>query len=208
VKKIQVGIILAILICIAIVIGTSGVAKASNYTNICGNGGSGYCLNDWNGNTNNGAAIKMYYGNYYNDRWAIAFVYACHDGTGAHNTIQSDCLGDWGTNNSFLIGAGIVEIYDQNVGGVCLATNSSGYAVIGTCPSTADGTGGSIGTLMAILGGSGCTAGYQQFLSDRYWDHLINNGTSFDLQSGGNIGVQAHFEGGVSSTCWGWVGGS
>jgi len=198
------------IIALVLALGLTGIlaatqANASQWTNVCGNGGTGYCINDWNNNTNNGAPIKMYYGGYTNDHFNIITVAACHDGSGAHTTIQSDCLGDWGTNNAFLIGATIVQVFYQNVGDVCLATDGGANVVVGNCANPADGTGGSNGVLMAIRHPTGCTASYKQVLSDRYWDHLTNNGGSIDLQSGGNPGVQAFFQGKSGSTCWGKV---
>src|SRR5262252_4271646 len=100
----------------------AGAPAAQASTALCGNGGSGYCMNAWNG----GPYVKMYYGGYYNDNFYLRAVAACS----GHATVQSTLDGD-STNCPFndgyvdhvLHGDLIVEIvYGNN--GQCVGTTA------------------------------------------------------------------------------------
>lgn len=61
-------------------------AQAAAVTNVCGNGGSGYCLNAWNG----GPYVRMYYGHSSNENFQVEGVDTCM-GSGA---VMSTRAGD------------------------------------------------------------------------------------------------------------------
>lgn len=178
---------------------TPGTAHAQQQ--ICGNGGTGYCLNEWNGKTNIGAAIKMYYGGNSNENYYVHFLTNMCNGGYATSTCPINAPG---VN---VAGRPIVSIEFSGNNFGCVATNGSGQAVMGVCPDDS-GNGGSNGTIMVwqITGistgacpfqGNGTFSGY---LVDRYWSNTDQQ--QEDLFSGGNPGVQAFFGGG-NGTCWG-----
>ncbi|HSX08999.1 MAG TPA: hypothetical protein VLF93_02510 [Candidatus Saccharimonadales bacterium] len=174
-------------------------ASAHAQQQICGNNGTGYCLNDWNGNINDGAAVKMFNGGNSHENFFIQFIpNMCNNG----NATSTCPINVHGVN---LSGFPIVEIrYGADS---CLGTNSSGQAVLGACPD-GSGNNGSNGTIFVwwdtgtMTGPCALSTGSQftGYLANRYWTN--NDGQLEDLFSGGNPGVQAFFGGG-NGTCWG-----
>lgn len=47
-------------------------AAQAQISQVCGNTGTGYCMNAWNG----GPSVKMYYGGYSNDNFGATQVWA------------------------------------------------------------------------------------------------------------------------------------
>jgi hypothetical protein len=170
---------------------TLGTAPAHAITQICGNSGSGYCLNDWGGANKAGDAVKMYYGGYTNDNFEYIAVDACDGG----NIIRSDCASAWGAEGNEMVGFSIWELKDANSSNECLATDSSANAILGAC-GNATGAGAANGVIMADQPSGGGTAG----LIDRYWSH--SRGFFSYLMSGGNPGVQAFFFDSEDATVW------
>jgi hypothetical protein len=160
---------------------------------VCGNGGSGYCLNDWGGQHHAGDAIKMYYGNSSNED----FVPTLLSGMCNHGYATSTCpINVPGIN---LSGSEIAEL-KYGPGG-CLVTTGSALAVLGTC-ADGSGNGGSNGIIMVTYEyNNQCTGAKESYLADRYWTNRDQQIVS--LTSGGNPGLQAYFAIG-SITCWGW----
>lgn len=177
---------------------TAAPAAASSFSNVCGSGGTGYCLNDWNGG-GSGNAVKMYYGGYANDHFGSFEVNACDGGA----VIRSDCLSAW-SGDTALVGAIIVRVVYQNNSSLCVATNTSGDTVLGACGDST-GSGAANGVIMAVLQAGSCTGGNQSYFTDRYWDHQYGQDTW--MTSGGNIGIQAFLNNTslAASTCWGVI---
>ena len=100
-------------------------AHAATYE-ICGNNGSGYCMNAWNG----GPGVKMYYGGYTNDDFYTHYVYLCS----GSDQVQSTAHGD-ATNCPFsnsILDKDFIQPYDSGSrpdgnNGQCIGTSSSGY---------------------------------------------------------------------------------
>lgn len=189
----------ALLLGTAIALAANAVPAAATQNQVCGNGGSGYCLNDWNGG-GSGNAIKMYYGNSSNENFLAVTVAAC-SGT---DIVNSTCPFANRSLDSLYRGFEIREI-EYMPAGLCLATNGSGGAILGTCANQNTGSGGSNGVIMvAYHGPTSCDFGVQWYFVNRYWsDHY---GTTETLQSGGNPGVQAYLDNPGLGTCWGAIG--
>jgi hypothetical protein len=172
-------------------------------TNICGLGGTGYCMNDWgNGGQNN--AVEMYYGGYSNDYFYTEPVDACNGG----DTVTGSCPFQSSTMDGNLAGDLIVQVVYANSGagdGLCVGTASSGDAILTGCNNTTTGTGGGDGTLMvAATGSSGgsCDQSGEGLLVDRYW----TKGAYAFVTSGGSIGAPLLVNDTSAATCWGGSG--
>jgi hypothetical protein len=172
------------------------VAQASS-PNICGNAGSGYCINAWNG----GPYVKMYYGGYSNDNFYLRDVSVCSGSARVQSTRHGDATDCPFTNpnlDSLFWNDRIVEaVYGNN--GECVGTTASGTGFLGSCGSS-DGTGAINGAFNALHYYSGC--GYA--LANRYWSNQFSN--QYYWVSGGNPGTPLYLNGQDSWTCWGGSG--
>lgn len=176
---------------LAVALLTGGTAQAQ-ISQVCGNAGTGYCLNDWN-NGGSGNPVKMYYGGYTNDDFYYEFEYICNGTDIVQVYPGGGCPFTPGTGlNSLYKNDYILEIHYANRDN-CVATTSGGLAVLGSCAESSGGA--SDGVFM--VANPNCSGG--DYLVDRYWSDLGN--TTYTLASGGNIGVQALFENG-NTTCW------
>lgn len=176
------------------------VVPAQASSQICGNGGSGYCLNDW-GNGGSGNAVKMYNGGVANDNFYFQPVNACDGGS----VILSDCASAWGAQGGNLVGASITRVKYINSGpgyGLCVGTNSSGDAIMAACGDDT-GSGAGNGVIMAFIHNETCNTGSEAKVVDRYWSKQY--GVLSLLESGGNVGVQAflNYSDADTATCWG-----
>lgn len=177
----------------------AGPASATTYQ-ICGNGGSGYCLNDWGGHAYAGDAIKMYYGNSSNENFYIVRLTNFCSGAG-YVTSAPSCYGQFGAGGINLVGDYVVEIQYGPAG--CVASDpGSGLAILGTCPDLS-GNNGSDGTVFAEAF-TGPLGSKQWAYYDRYWSKIDNDLRC--LESGGNIGVQAYENHPNGCTVWGGSG--
>jgi hypothetical protein len=177
-------------------------AAQAQTPNICGNDGSGYCINAWNG----GPDVKMYYGNYSNDNFSIRYVYACS----GSDTVQSTAHGDTtncpfsNTNlDSDFYSDPIVEVADGN-NGECVGTSGSAYSTsaygyLGSCGNS-EGTGAIDGAFNVLWYDSGC--GYA--FVNRYWSN--QNSVASYWVSGGNPDTYLYVGQQESWTCWGGAG--
>jgi len=196
-KKIRAIAALAagLLIAMAITL-TGGSAQAATWPEICGNQGTGYCLNDWN-NTS-GGYVLMYYGGYTNDAFSLDHL----TGACGHGYVTSNCPFTHASIDSALSGKPIYRLRYLNHSGQCIASSTGYFALLGTCPDN-NGNGGALGTLMVgdatPLTCGGTIPGH---LIDRYASD--NLGREAALQSGGNPGVNAYFTTGFN-TCWGEI---
>lgn len=158
---------------------TLSVPASASSQDICGNGGSGYCLYDWNDGGGSGSPIKMYYGNSSNEEFTALWL----DQMCANGYATSTCPIDVPHVN--LSGGFIVEL--SYINGGCIATTGTALAVLGTCADPS-GNGGSDGVIMVEYHSSGVTDPY---LADRYWTN--RDGQIVSLASGGNPGQQAFY---------------
>jgi hypothetical protein len=188
----------AVALALALGLGTQ-TAEASN-SQVCGNSGSGYCLNDWGGAGASGDAIKMYYGGTRNDDFYVIEVNRCEGSytvTSTYYGDSSNCpFGTTGLDNEFW-GDPIVEIVDTNAETECVASNSSDYAVLGSCANPINGSGGADGVIMVSI--EACYSPYGYGFVDRYTSDPHSK--PYYLTSGGNPGVQAYY-GSSSVSCW------
>ena len=194
------AVVLPVFLVAVAVPGTSAaVAQASvrpgtaiHVPQICGNSGTGYCLNDWNGSIGD---VKMYYGGYANDSFRIVSVLECNgDSTvlGAPNY----CPFSNHALDTHLAGLGIFEFESGANPGWCVgsAANNS-LTILQPCGGT--------GTV--FIGDdvyASCPAGIFHFVS-QYWSN--HYGTYEYLESGNALGHQADEDySGSSPTCWGY----
>ena len=175
----------------------AGIPAAQASTALCGNGGSGYCMNAWNG----GPYVKMYYGGYSNDYFYLQSVALCS----GHATVQATESGD-STNCPFndgyvdyvLHGDLIVEIvYGNN--GECVGTTGSGVGYLGACGNSS-GSGASNG-VFDVLYPDYCSSGNE--LVNRYWSNHDGNDEFAFVTSGGSVGASLYVDDLQSATCWG-----
>jgi hypothetical protein len=180
-------------------------AAWASTSNVCGNGGSGYCLNDWGGAGAGGDAVKMEYGGYTNDAFLVVKVNRCS----GKDTVQSAGYPFYNSTNCPFGNADldyefhgdfIVEIMYVHNEAECVATNNGARAYLDSCATPLNGAGGANGVIQIISPTGGTEGGYA-FL-DKYLTDEADNPAW--LASGGNPGVQAYYTGlGYDRTAWG-----
>jgi hypothetical protein len=185
-------------------------AQASPLNNVCGNRGSGYCLNAWNG----GPYVKMYYGgNYGNDQFYLIAESACQGQDYVTAVAAGDALNCPFSNVKYdneYEGDGIDAIYyvgsfSSNSPTYCVGTgNLNGLPDVGYLGACGDGYGDGIiqGGLFVQTSTTYCIGGV--VLINKYW-------TNQDAQpayaySGGNPGQPLYVGANGSGTCWGGSG--
>jgi hypothetical protein len=151
---------------------------ASHIQSVCLDNGPGTpCLNEWNGNGNNGNPIKMYAYNNTNEAWSFQDVDLCNS---AHTdegiaTVTETCPFPLGSGlNTAYEGDPIVQILGPQ--GECLATTGSGTAVNGTCGETGSGQGASNGVFNVLVGNAPHCSQFYCSIVNRYWTN--NRGVS------------------------------
>jgi hypothetical protein len=172
---------------------------------ICGNGGTGYCLNAWNG----GPYVKMYYGGgYTNDYFYFQAVSPCS----GNDTVQSTGYGDKTncpfTNSSIdyaLHNDLIVELVDGN-NHECVGTgNLNGVHDVGYLGSCGNGSGaGAIQGALDVEYTPICPSpsGTETALVNRYWTNTYNSGYYGYVSSGGNPARPLYTGVIGNQTCW------
>jgi hypothetical protein len=192
-------IAVTMLAAICLVLGISSLARAGTTPNVCGNGGTGYCLNDWN-NAGVGFPVKMNYGHTPNSDFSVfPLTNMCNAG---HVSASMECPFTPGSGlNSQMNGAGIFALRHSN--GLCVGTTSSTVgALMENCPDVYGNNGG-WSTIYAGATNSDCP-GSEFYAESRYWSDAYSSLSS--LESGGNVGVQAWVSTpNATATCWGWV---
>lgn len=172
-------------------------AHAAAYQ-ICGNNGSGYCINAWNG----GPTVRMYYGGYTNDDFYTHDVYMCSGSDKVQSTQHHDATNCPFTNaasdNAFW-NETIVEVVDGN-NGQCVGTSASGYGYLGACGNATTGSGAINGAFNVLHFNTGCG----ETLVNRYWSNKESG--AYYWKSGGNPGTYLYVNGQDSWTCWGGSG--
>lgn len=162
---------------------------------VCINNGAGTpCLNNWGGNTSQGAAIKMYAYNNGNENFAYVPINPCNypNSSTIYGEVSSTCPFTVGTGlNTDFEGDAIVEI--EGGGSWCVATASNASAINGSC-GDANGNGAANGTMM-ILNGSPTTCIDNDFCAatNRYWSD--QRGTAaFMCSDGLSNGVSVYLD--------------
>jgi hypothetical protein len=175
----------------------NSLAAAASVTNVCGNGGFGYCMNDWNGTSN---TVKMYYGGNSNENFGVIFLSdMCNHGVST-DTCPISVPG-------YHFGGAAIEAFKYIANGSCVGTDANALMVLTACPDSF-GNGGGNGTIMLRFVNSSCQASNQLFSMNRYWTNKDQTGTGVWAQSGGAIGAQGFFDArNVTHTCWGIVNG-
>ena len=194
----------------AVVIATCliGIPAAQAQSNICGNDGSGYCMNAWNG----GPTVKMYYGGVYNDNFSYNPVFLCSGSDRVQSTLhgsKTDCPFTNKYIDSDAYNAEIVEIVYDNATNECVASETPGYggdaAVLGACGNMY-GTGAANGVFDVVaydITGQ-C---FGNFLVNRFWTNFFGSTETF-VESDGNPGADLETGWtpqytGEEPTCWG-----
>lgn len=177
-------------------------AAYASGTEPCGNEGTGYCINAWNGDVQ-GNAVKMYYGNSSNENWNPEAQFICP--TTGQNVAFVTTPGDSNGGTTYcpfgnhdldtsLDGLPIYEFQYQSTNN-CVVTNTSGYAVIGAC--------GANGTYNVVVPNTGCGNQGSEFgyIVNKYWADQGDNSTE-GWQSNG-FKTQLQLDGNSTNTCWG-----
>lgn len=184
---------------LTLVVGLGAHTASASTTQVCGNGGSGYCLNDWGGRGASGDAIKMYYGGTTNDYFFVQKVNRCDGGDTVTSTAYNDpsnCPFADTMLDHDLRGYSIVQITYINNTTMCVASTGSYYAVLGSCADPLSGSGGAQGVIMVLSQQTGGYVFIDRYVSDQ-------SGAQAFLTSGGNVGVQANYYGYYGETYWG-----
>jgi hypothetical protein len=180
---------------LALAVGLGTPTAEASTSQICGNGGSGYCLNDWGGAGQPGDQVNMYYGGTRNDDFYVQEVNRCN----GYYKVTSTCPFSHTAWDEDLYGDDIVEVVDTNNEGECVATMGGSfdpnYASLGSCANPVSGSGGANGVI-DVLWPQSCG----DFLLNRYWTDA-NEGDETFLASSGYVGGPAYFV--SSGTCWG-----
>lgn len=168
---------------------------AAPASQICGNAGSGYCMNDWN-NGGSGSPVKMYNGGYANDDFFTEYVDRCTVASVTPTCPFNDRNLDAHYNNSPIFQI----VYAPN--GLCVVAGASGgaQAALGKCANTNTGQGGANGVLQVKAASSSCPHGVA---INVFWTN--SNNLVHYLLSGGNPGQPLYLNSG-SYTCWGGNG--
>lgn len=178
-------------------------ARRVGSSGVCGNRGTGYCLNNWGGHTVAGNPVKMYNGGASNENFFLVELSGTCNGAGSI-TVSSSCWSQWGSNGNLLIGDNIVAVA-YGPGG-CVGSDANGLAILANCPDN-NGNNGGTGTVYAESFG-GPLGDFWAVLYSRVWSQLTSPAFAC-LQSGGNVGVQAsasHKE--TNGDCTQWDGPS
>lgn len=178
-----------------LLLGTGGSAHATQQQ-ICGNGGSGYCMNDWNGSNQ---YVKMYYGNSSHEDFGFIFNYTECGGGKVTSTMQGDSA-DCPFVNKYLDDTlhndpiGQIEYWPT---GQCIGTTTAGTAWLGNCANSS-GVGGGTGSTLIDY-----NLGPTDALIDRYWSDYYSSGQNYFpcfLVSGGNPGTYLYMNSGIDSS--------
>lgn len=193
-RTVRIAALLAAVMALAVGLGTP--AAGASISQVCGNEGSGYCLNDWGGAGASGDAVKMYYGGTRNDDFYVQDVNRCNGGyrvTARSYGDASNCpFADVSLDSNYR-GQPIVQITYTNNSVMCVGSTSSDFAVLGVCADPITGSGGAQGVIMIQVGGAPPAFFVDRYASDQH------SAARF-LTSGGNLGVQANYNG---QTIWG-----
>jgi len=174
-------------------------ASSASTIQVCGNGGSGYCMNNWNGA---GTWVKMYYGGTVNDSFKIIHLTGdCNGGHVSNGGTHGNCpFADPDLDQQYA-GAQIDEVQSIQTG-LCVS-GAGGQGVLGACGSSS-GSGAATGAIMIEVRPLGCNY-HNTELVDRYWSDFNSGVPPAYVTSGGNPGLGLNLDA-ASATCWGGPG--
>jgi hypothetical protein len=152
----------------------AGGPASAQQTQICGNNGTGYCMNDWNGK--DFGPVDMYYGGSSHEDFIAQGIDRCNG-----YVVTMTCPFQDSDLDSEYYGDPIVQI-EYVPSGECLSgvDGASGYlqVVLDYCNNVGTGSGGGYGTVYII-------DKYQELIS-RYYSDQTNSANG--LESGGGPG--------------------
>jgi hypothetical protein len=189
------AVLVAASVAVALALALTGQTRAfATQQQICGNGGSGYCMNDWNGANQ---YVKMYYGGVSHEDFGVIYeVSACGSGAVTYNArTGTGCPFSDGHIDANFAGWPIVQVIYWPTG-QCVGTTSAGTAWLGAC---ADNSGQHGGTGVTDV----ITA--DNDLLNRYWSDFYGGQLASGwLCSGGNPGTYLYLNCDSSkATSWG-----
>jgi len=190
----------------------ASVAPAqATQTQICGNSGSGYCMNNWNDAFQ---SVKMYYGSSSNEAFVTVQINPCN--SNPPGFVTSTCPFAVGSGyNSALEGEPIFEVQYIGYLGTSYCVGSTGVqaggatAVMVGCPNN-NGSGGGNGTIWVAWGGQGSYTGYviTRYWADYYYTYFGQKccNTIPSVFSGGSLGAPLFMGSQTNATQWGGPG--
>jgi hypothetical protein len=177
-----------IAVCTGLLLGTSHAADASATSQVCAQGGTGYCLNDWGGAGSPGDTVAMYYNNNTNNNnFEIQAVSGCV-GPGGTECVEIKYLG---SNNNLCVGA-------EFPNGALSTTG-----VLGSCGDASQGgNGAAVGVIQWMTSPSWCRADRGVGLENRHFTQVT--GSAKYVQSSGAVGNAVNLIGvdDNTSSCW------
>jgi hypothetical protein len=180
-------------------LGTGATPAFATQQQICGNGGSGYCMNNWNGANQ---YVKMYNGGVSHEDFEFIYnITECGGGrvTAVYWGDSSNCPFTTVQADKNYRGDPIGQV-EYVPTGQCIGTTSAGTAWMGNCANSS-GVGGGTGSTQILLDLGGATGQ----LINRYWTDYYSSGsewTPYSLTSGGNPGTYLYMNG-YPGTVWG-----
>jgi hypothetical protein len=180
----------------ALMLGAMSIPAYATQQQVCGNGGSGYCMNDWNGVGD--GPVKMYNGGNSNEDFYATNVYDCNGSTA--DTVQAEQDGD-PSNCPF----STVSLDNQFEGYTIIQVNYGGHpgeCIGGTGNDTDLVSCGADGSYYILLGNQiGCSGDY---LVNRYFSDGDGDGVPESIESSGVKGGVLYNDISLNdSTCWG-----
>ena len=193
---------------LAVIAGLAMAAPAhATQQQICANGGTGYCMQDFGGGDYAGDAVTNYYGGSSYENFYFQYVNACDGGHVVEATIDGyphNCPFTVVALDNYWAGFTFGQL--RYGPGGCVVSGASSRTILGNCDNTSNGTGGSAGVLDIFYGltGGSCNGNITQgwgvnvYNSDYY-------GSNAYLQDGSGLWAQDYFyvEQNTTATCWG-----
>jgi len=191
----------AALVIAAFFMTATGATVYATQNQICGNGGSGYCMNAWNGGPN----VNMYRGGVSNEDFVpVTVPNDCNHGKVSAGGTYGYCpfVNHW--LDEAYVNDTIVQIQDQDsaspYNGYCIG-GATGTGYLLPCGTNNNGTGAGIGTIMVEFQSVNCGNPGQAYLVDRYWSDYYDDNVW--VASGGNPGTPVYVNSTTTQTCWG-----
>lgn len=179
-----------------------GIAHATQ-NQMCGSGGTGWCMNLDGGVDKDGTAIINWYGGASYENFLPYTVLRCNNGSVDAST---GCPFSDTALDSTYNGDAIVEV-KYNGGSNCVSdaytSSTIGDAYLGSCPPTGGGSGGSDGTVFVEAGSSSCPLLHNLMVDDAYFINVYASdyyGEAVGQQVGSGLGAQQYAS--SSYACW------
>lgn len=206
--KLGIGRLPSILTAAVLVAGTlvtTAQPALATQTQICGNNGTGYCMNDWNGGLNNNP-VKMYYGGSSNENFFTYRIDPCN--SSPPDRVTETCPFTLGSGYNAALAGHIIFEVGYGTTPYCIGTTGvqagGPTAILTGCPGV-NGSGGGNGTIW-VQWNTGIAI-------TRYWADTFyqNAGESCCaaapfVVSGGNPGQPLYMADQGFQTVWGGPG--